>query len=174
MLPLLTALHLSRSRLSYSALLSYWMLNYSCSFVLSTPLFLSNYTIHHTSLILDVAYNLTTQGYTPNSQAPDPNFGKCLQCAAVDRARLKATPPINRSEICTQCFATYCYDPNATNPPVKVVGRNLTFVDPDASSSSSSGTGPASKNAALVKIPIWPRSLVWVTISLIAVSLAVF
>jgi hypothetical protein len=49
---------------------------------------------HHTTLTLDSGHDLTTQGFTPNSTAPDSSFVKCLQCAHVNRARLKAIPPV--------------------------------------------------------------------------------
>lgn len=54
-----------------------------------------------------------------------------MQCAAVDRTRLKLSPVPSRSAICAQCFQQYCFDPQ--NPPDQVAlpGRKLTFVDPD-------------------------------------------
>lgn len=67
----------------------------------------------------------------PNATGADPNFGRCLQCGAIDRARFKVTPVIPRSDFCDTCFQQYCYDPN--NPPSasEIVGRRLQFVDPD-------------------------------------------
>ena len=67
----------------------------------------------------------------PNATGADPNFGRCLQCGAIDRARYKVEPVIPRSDFCETCFQQYCYDPN--NPPSasEIVGRKLQFVDPD-------------------------------------------
>lgn len=67
----------------------------------------------------------------PNTNLPDPNWGKCLQCAAFDRGRLKVSPPIARSSICSECFKQYCYDPQ--DPPSKseLPNRRFIFVDPD-------------------------------------------
>lgn len=74
-------------------------------------------------------HNNTIGGFTPNSNSPDPNWGKCLQCAAVDRARFKQNATA-RSTICQSCFVQYCYDPK--NPPSvsQLPGRQLTLVDP--------------------------------------------
>lgn len=71
------------------------------------------------------------EGFTPNANTPDPNFGACLQCAAFDRARLKMTPVFTRSEICSKCFKRYCYDPR--NPPSRdeLPNRKQVFKDPD-------------------------------------------
>jgi lysophospholipase len=71
------------------------------------------------------------EGFTPNANTPDPNFGACLQCAVFDRARMKATPVFDRSDICKQCFQQYCFDPN--NPPSQdeLPNRKQVFKDPD-------------------------------------------
>lgn len=81
----------------------------------------------------------TISGFKPNTNDPDPNFATCLQCAAIDRGRLKVSPPIPRSDACTKCFQQYCYDPQ--NPPSKDVltGRKLDFVDPDPEGFSKLG-----------------------------------
>ena len=71
-------------------------------------------------------------GFLPGTNSPDPNFGKCTQCAAIDRARFKASPPLPRSAFCQACFAQYCFDPNnLTSAAVQLPGRRLAFVDPD-------------------------------------------
>lgn len=72
-------------------------------------------------------------GFLPGTNAPDPNFGKCTQCAAIDRARFNNTnTPLPRSEFCQACFAQYCFDPNnLTSAAVQLPGRKLAFVDPD-------------------------------------------
>ena len=97
----------------------------------STGTFKLSYTNIHTTLFLDQAHTNTLSGFTPNSTGPDSNFGVCLQCAAIDRARYKVSPIVERSETCQTCFTKYCFDPN--NPPNggEIVGRKLVFVDPD-------------------------------------------
>lgn len=68
----------------------------------------------------------------PGTNSPDPNFGKCTQCAAIDRARYKASPPLQRSAFCQACFAQYCFDPNnLTSAAAQLPSRKLAFVDPD-------------------------------------------
>lgn len=67
----------------------------------------------------------------PNTNSPDQNFGECLQCAAIDRARYNVNPPLARSSICTQCFQQYCFDPNNLTSSSALPGRKLNFVDPD-------------------------------------------
>lgn len=73
----------------------------------------------------------TISGYVPNALGPDLNWGRCLKCAAVDRARLKLQPAPPRSDICTKCFLQYCYDPSKPPNQNDVVGRKLNFKDPD-------------------------------------------
>jgi hypothetical protein len=99
-------------------------------FVCSTLTFKLSYTPLHTRLFLDQAHNSTINGFTPNANTPDPNWGICLQCAAIDRARYRITPIPSRSAICSQCFTQYCYDPQ--NPPSvsELPGRKFQFVDP--------------------------------------------
>ncbi|TFY82180.1 hypothetical protein EWM64_g1831 [Hericium alpestre] len=53
------------------------------------------------------------------------------QCAAIDRARYRASPIINRSDFCTTCFQQYCYDPNNKTSKNALVNRKLVFKDPD-------------------------------------------
>ncbi|GLB40375.1 putative cytoplasmic phospholipase A2, catalytic subunit [Lyophyllum shimeji] len=99
--------------------------------VTNTGTFTLSYTRKHQALFLAQVLNNTISGFTPNANTPDANYGTCLQCAAIDRARLKVTPPIPRSDICSQCFKQYCFDPQ--NPPSKdeLPGRKQVFVDPD-------------------------------------------
>ncbi|CAA7263207.1 unnamed protein product [Cyclocybe aegerita] len=99
--------------------------------VTNTPTFQLTYTLHHTRLFIDQVFSNTISGFTPKSNSPDPNWGKCLQCAAFDRARSKVSPAVPRSTICIQCFNQYCY--NSQNPSSKseLPNRKLEFVDPD-------------------------------------------
>ena len=69
----------------------------------------------------------------PGTNVPDPNFGKCLQCAAIDRARfINTSTSTPRSAFCETCFAQYCFDlNNLTSAATQLPGRRLVFVDPD-------------------------------------------
>jgi len=102
----------------------------------SSGTFQLGYSLLHTQLFLDQVHTNTISGFTPNSNSPDPNWGKCLQCAAVDRARMQLTPAVARSSICTSCFNQYCYNPS--NPPSnsQLPNRKLVFVNPDETNES--------------------------------------
>ncbi|KAG5650185.1 hypothetical protein H0H81_000391, partial [Sphagnurus paluster] len=65
--------------------------------VTNTATFQLSYTRKHQELFFSQVYNNTLSGFTPNANTPDPNFGTCLQCAVIDRARTKVTPTIPRS-----------------------------------------------------------------------------
>ncbi|KAF8554177.1 phospholipase B [Imleria badia] len=90
-----------------------------------------SYTPLSTAVFINQAFQNTLGGFKPNTTSPDPNWPKCLQCAALDRARLKLTPPPPRSDVCTQCFSQYCYDPS--NPPSAsaLPGRDFVYSNPD-------------------------------------------
>ncbi|KAG6868104.1 hypothetical protein C0993_007514 [Termitomyces sp. T159_Od127] len=90
-----------------------------------------SYTQKHQELFLSQVYTNTVSGFSPNKTIPDPNFGTCLQCAAIDRGRFKVKPVIARSANCEKCFQQYCFDP--ANPPSRseLPGRKQVFVDPD-------------------------------------------
>lgn len=105
----------------------------------SSATFKLSYTPKHTRMFLDQVHANTIGGFTPGSNKPDPNWGLCLQCAAVDRTRLKLTPPVPRSAICSQCFQQYCFDPQ--NPPSKsqLPNRKLAFVDPEPQGAAKVG-----------------------------------
>jgi len=89
------------------------------------------YTPLHTRLFLDQVHANTIGGFVPNTDSPDPNFGKCLQCIAIDRARYNVNPPAARSSFCTQCLQQYCFDMNNLTSASELPGRKLNFVDPD-------------------------------------------
>ncbi|TFK22575.1 phospholipase B [Coprinopsis marcescibilis] len=99
--------------------------------VANSPTFQLRYTIKHSRMLFDQIHRNLLSGFT-SSADPDPEWGICLQCAAIDRARFKVTPEVPRSERCTACFRRYCYDPqsppNKSQLPPK---RKLAFVDPD-------------------------------------------
>ena len=97
----------------------------------SSDTFQLDYTPEHTRLFIDQVHANTIGGFQPDTNSPDPNFGRCLQCAALDRARYKTSPLIQRSDFCATCFKQYCFDPS--NPPSKVAlpNRKLAFKNPD-------------------------------------------
>ncbi|KAF8894137.1 phospholipase B [Infundibulicybe gibba] len=99
--------------------------------VTNTPTFKLSYTPKHMTLFLDQVHSNTISGFTPNANTADPNWGICLQCATLDRARYKLNPVVSRSAICSQCFQQYCYDPQHPTNKVELPNRKLTFVDPD-------------------------------------------
>lgn len=97
--------------------------------MISTDTFKLSYDLSHTRTFLDQAHANTLGGFLPNTTSPDPDFGRCLQCAAVDRARFKSSSNISRSDICTKCFKQYCFDP--ADPPSKdaLPNRKLEAMD---------------------------------------------
>lgn len=80
---------------------------------------------------MNQAQNMTTSGFLPNLEGADKNFGTCFQCAAIDRARYKVSPTIARSDICTNCFKQYCFNPDSPPDKSAIVGRKYEFKDPD-------------------------------------------
>jgi lysophospholipase len=97
----------------------------------STGTFDLSYTNTQSRSFLDSVHANVLGGFTPNSNAADPNFGKCLQCAALDRARTKGNNTITRSAFCQTCFSQYCYDPNSPPSNSTLPNRKLNFVNPD-------------------------------------------
>jgi hypothetical protein len=126
-----------------SMVITLWSSNYSSyplphqsssahlALISSTVTFQLDYTPKHTELFLDQVHANVIGGFVPNTNSPDPNFGKCMQCAAIDRARYKLKPPLERSSVCTQCFQQYCFDRNNLPSISELPGRKLEFVDPD-------------------------------------------
>jgi len=82
-------------------------------------------------MFLNQAQAVAFSGFLDGQVGPDPQYGTCLQCAAVDRARLKTRPVTPRSAICSGCFKKYCYDPQNPPPEGQIVGRRFQFKDPD-------------------------------------------
>lgn len=112
--------------------------------IFSTDTFKLQYSTKASSAFLDQAYSSATSGFVPNSLGADANFGKCIQCAAIDRARLKANPIVPRSDFCQNCFTQYCYDPESKTTPGAVVGRKLKYVDPDTVTTTAPPSGSTS------------------------------
>jgi lysophospholipase len=71
-------------------------------------------------------------GFVPNTTSADADFGKALQCAAIDRARYKVDPALQRSAVCEEQFERYCWNPNNLASVSELPGRKLNFVDPDS------------------------------------------
>ncbi|KAF9650395.1 phospholipase B [Thelephora ganbajun] len=92
-----------------------------------------SYSSHHTHLFLDQVHANTIGGFKPGTNSPDPDWPKCLQCAAVDRGRMKLSPAVPRSEFCTKCFKQYCYDPANPQSVSQLPNRVLKFGGPDGS-----------------------------------------
>ena len=105
----------------------------------STGTFQIQYTEKQSKPFVAQAQNMTISGFVPNLIGADPNYGVCLQCAAIDRARYKVSPVVSRSDTCTNCFNQYCFDPS--NPPSasEIVGRNYVFKDPDPQGAAKVG-----------------------------------
>ncbi|KAG7090814.1 hypothetical protein E1B28_009898 [Marasmius oreades] len=99
--------------------------------VANTATFRLTYTLKHSQLLFDQVRNNVISGFVPGTNEADPNFGKCLQCAAIDRARMKVQPSIARSDFCGKCFQQYCFDPQHPPSLSQVPNRKLQFVDPD-------------------------------------------
>ncbi|KDQ63909.1 hypothetical protein JAAARDRAFT_118304 [Jaapia argillacea MUCL 33604] len=57
--------------------------------------------------VLAQAFDIATQGI-PSDYTKDPEYPACLACAVVDRAR--AREGIERSGVCSSCFAKYCWN----------------------------------------------------------------
>ncbi|KAF8799374.1 phospholipase B [Phlegmacium glaucopus] len=97
----------------------------------NTPTFQLSYNQVESQVFFDQVYFNTISGFTPNANTPDPNWGKCFQCAVLDRRRLQSVPLIPRSPICTQCFQQYCFDPNNLTSKSELPNRKLVFTDPN-------------------------------------------
>ncbi|KIM65066.1 hypothetical protein SCLCIDRAFT_1212755, partial [Scleroderma citrinum Foug A] len=70
-------------------------------------------------------------GFLPNTTSPDPNWGKYLQCAAIDCAHLKLTLPPSCSDFCLQCFSPYCYGLSYPPSVQELPDRNYMFLNQD-------------------------------------------
>ncbi|PSR76524.1 hypothetical protein PHLCEN_2v8427 [Hermanssonia centrifuga] len=99
--------------------------------VTNTGTFKIDYTPLHSRIFVDQAHANTIGGFLPKSESVDPNWGQCLQCAAIDRSRFKLSPVIPRSDFCSKCFFQYCFEPTSPPDGAYIIGRKLVFVDPD-------------------------------------------
>ncbi|KZV70063.1 phospholipase B [Peniophora sp. CONT] len=125
--------------------------------VSNTGTFTLEYSTQHTGLFLDQVHNNTVAGFVPNQTGADSNWPRCVQCAAIDRARFKTSPVTPRSQFCQTCFTQYCY--NSSSPPSQseLPGRKFDLVTPDDNSGAremKAGAGLAILVAAGVGITL--------------------
>jgi hypothetical protein len=113
------------SKLAYSSSLT------MCLSLSSTATFKLSYAPWHTSQFLSQAQATTFNGFMEGQLGADPTYGTCFQCAAIDRARLKTNPVTPRSDVCSNCFKKYCYNPDSPPPEGQIVGRRFKHKDPD-------------------------------------------
>jgi len=82
--------------------------------VTNTPTLQLQYPTQNVSRFFDAAFTNAVSGFVPGALGADPLFGKCLQCAVIDRARFLSEPQVPRSEFCDKCFSQYCYTPGGS------------------------------------------------------------
>ncbi|KAJ7625144.1 lysophospholipase [Mycena rosella] len=58
--------------------------------------------------MLKQTFDVATQGAVVGGALEDEEWGACLACAVVDRARAREN--VARSGVCTTCFARYCWE----------------------------------------------------------------
>jgi lysophospholipase len=104
--------------------------------VRSSGTFKLSYTNIFTRRFLDSTHANVLGGFVPGKTGADANFGKCVQCAALDRARTKGGKHIPRSDFCSTCFSQYCWDPKKITSKNDLPGRKLANVDPDPQGTS--------------------------------------
>ncbi|KZT15422.1 hypothetical protein NEOLEDRAFT_1184888 [Neolentinus lepideus HHB14362 ss-1] len=107
------------------------------------------YTPVQTRIFIDQVHNNTIGGVLLNTTGSCPHFGKCLQCAAVDRAQY-TTSHSRSPDFCSTVFQRYCFDPQ--NPPSQseVPDRQFVFVNPDPQGVSGALTVFAAYKASLI------------------------
>jgi lysophospholipase len=69
--------------------------------------FTDTFSVDTLQSVLDQVFDVVTQGIPVNGTMKDLEWPACLTCAVVDRARNKAG--MNRSGVCADCFARYCF-----------------------------------------------------------------
>jgi lysophospholipase len=74
----------------------------------NTTTFQSTYTAPEMQGMLRQAFDAATQGAVVHGALEDREWGACLACAVVDRARARAG--VHRSGVCKTCFARYCWE----------------------------------------------------------------
>jgi len=74
--------------------------------------------------ILDESFVIGTQGFPNGTSTTDSEWPACLACAVVDRVRAKQN--IERSGICSDCFARYCWNSTQVVLPTNGTGGGST------------------------------------------------
>jgi len=74
----------------------------------NTSTFQPTYTVPEMQGMLTQTFTVATQGAEVGGALEDREWGACLACAVVDRARARAGE--ERSGVCTTCFARYCWE----------------------------------------------------------------
>ncbi|KAJ6588115.1 lysophospholipase [Mycena capillaripes] len=74
----------------------------------NTSTFQSVYTADEMQGMLGQTFAVATQGAIVGGAQEDREWGACLACAVVDRAR--AREGVARSGVCATCFARYCWE----------------------------------------------------------------
>ncbi|KAJ7221165.1 lysophospholipase [Mycena rebaudengoi] len=79
--------------------------------------------------MLKQTFDVATQGAVVGGALEDEEWGACLACAVVDRARAREN--VVRSGVCTTCFARYCWEgPTKTVPLDTASTKLLSLVRP--------------------------------------------
>ncbi|KAN0125438.1 hypothetical protein V8E53_015489 [Lactarius tabidus] len=78
----------------------------------NTSTFKIEYTPLHMQIFLVQVHTNVIGGFLPGTNMPDSNFGKCMQCAAIDCAHYSTSLALPRSAFCQACFVQYCFNPN--------------------------------------------------------------
>lgn len=79
--------------------------------VTNTSTFTLEYTPQQASAMLDQSYTIATQGLRDVSGQVDGEWGACLACAVVERARQKLGKDVDG--VCKRCLARYCWIPSS-------------------------------------------------------------
>ncbi|KAJ7672401.1 lysophospholipase [Mycena polygramma] len=74
----------------------------------NTSTFQTIYTADEMQGMLAQTFDVATQGAVVDGVSEDSEWGACLACAVVDRAR--ARQGVERSGVCETCFARYCWE----------------------------------------------------------------
>lgn len=72
------------------------------------------YTAAEASAFLDTAYTIVNRGFpSAGNISSDPQFGICMACTVVERARGAAG--VDRTPACEACFSRYCWNESETS-----------------------------------------------------------
>jgi len=91
---------------------------------------------------IDQAFDISTQGVNGS----DPEWGACLACAVVDRAR--ARTGVQRDGVCNSCFERYCWNDNGTSIGGNSTGNGGGNSTGNGAGNGTTGGGGSGSNAA--------------------------